>query len=745
MSNLRQDVSEKLPSEPIREQLDRILRSTAFRDAQRSSRLLRFLVEETLAGRGLALKEFTLGADALDRGPSFDPRTDPIARVEASRLRTRLELYYSKEGLNDPLRIVLPRGGYVPQFQSAPSASATEPRRLSALNAAVFGALAGIAVAVGVGVLLKDRVGGGAPPGLRQSMQLEVSLGMDGLSIGSEVGPDMALTPDAAELVFVGRESDGGTRLFARSLRTLTTRELPGTFGARGPFVSPDGNWVAYWAAGVLRKARIDGTGSPTTVCDASDLLGGTWADDGSIIAALSTTELSRIDPISGRRTVLLQDPSMSSRLLWPQALRGGEAVVFTHILGPVSGSTIEVFKPGTGERRVLVRGGFYGRYISSGHLIYSSRGTVFAVKLDLQELRVQGAAVPVLREVAYSPTFGNAQIDVAIDGTAVYRRAVAGSDFQLAWVDVTGKSHGLSDHTGPYLWLRLSPDGGRIAFTLQESDHYDLWIQNIQDASRKRLAEGDRHDISSPVWTSDGKYLLYGTRDGIDRVEVDGSRSGRLLSRSEQTAVVPWSISSDGRRLAYYQMGTNTGFDLWTAPIEVSVSGVRSGGPQVFRQTRAFEVYPAFSPDGHWLAYGSNESGNWEVYVRAYPDNGTQVQISGGDGRIPTWSRAGHELLYETDSHRIMAVHYSVEHGTFSPGPPRPWTPIQLGDTGVIANYDLRSDGKSLVALMPSVRTPLIANQFILVTNFSDEVRRRLAESAAPKSTNQPLSHEGP
>ena len=721
-------------SESVSEQLERILRGAAFQDARRSSRLLRFLVEETLAGRGAALKEFTLGVDALDRGPAFDPRTDPIARVEASRLRSRLELYYANEGAQDPVRIVLPKGGYVPQFlsQSAPSSSATKLRRLSRRSAALLGAVVGVAVSAGIGVLFKDRSVGRVPDPLRPSMQLEVGLSADALSIGSEVGPDMALTADASELVFVGRRSDGGTRLFARNLRNLVTRELPGTFGARGPFLSPDGQWVAYWADGALRKVRIDGTGAPTVICEAPDLLGGAWAENGTIIAALSTAALSRIDPVSGRRAVLLQDPTLASRLQWPQSLRTGDAVLFTHIIGPVSSANIEVFEPRTGTRKVLVRGGLFGRYLPSGHLVYLSRGTLFGVGFDLQSLSVQGTAVPVLRDVAYSPTFGYAQFDFAADGTAVYRRAVAGDDFRLAWLDARGESRQLSDHSGRYAWLRLSPDGRRIAFTLQESDHYDLWVQDVEGAARKRIASGERHDITSPVWTPDGKYLLYGTNQGIDWADVEGSRSGRLLAQVGQAVVVPWSISGDGKRLAYYAMGVGTGFDLWIAPMDISSSGVRGAQPQVFRRTRAFEVYPTFSPDGHWLAYGSNESGRWEVYVRSYPDDGRQTQVSNGAGRIPVWSRAGHDLLYETDDHHIMAVHYSVDDHRFVAAPPLRWTPAQLGDTGVIANYDLRADGAFLAALMPSVPTPA-ANQFILVTNFPDEIQRRLTESAPP------------
>jgi serine/threonine-protein kinase len=190
----------------------------------------------------------------------------------------------------------------------------------------------------------------------------------------------------------------------------------------------------------------------------------------------------------------------------------------------------------------------------------------------------------------------------------------------------------------------------------------------------------------------------------------------------------IPWSFTPDGRRLAYYAMSEDTALDLWTVPVEVTASGLRAGTSEPFRRTPAFEVYPAFSPDGRWIAYGSNESGSWEVYVRAFPDSGRQVQVSVHGGRIPAWSPATNELLYETDDHRVMAATYAVEQGEFVPAAPRPWSTMRLGDTGVIANFDVGTDGRSIAALVPASDEPAPRNLITFVTNIFDEIERRAA-----------------
>jgi eukaryotic-like serine/threonine-protein kinase len=194
----------------------------------------------------------------------------------------------------------------------------------------------------------------------------------------------------------------------------------------------------------------------------------------------------------------------------------------------------------------------------------------------------------------------------------------------------------------------------------------------------------------------------------------------------------VPWSLSPHGGRLAYHQLSPATGFDLWTVPITTSDAGVAAGKPEPFLQTPAYETYPSFSPDGKWIAYGSNESGSWEVYVRAFPDGGKKVQVSAGGGRISFWSRSGRELLYRTDDQRIMAATYTTRGGSFLVQKLRQWPQSRLADTGVLSNLDLAPDGR-MVVLTPATNPDnrQAGNHATFMLNFFDEVQRRIHQIA--------------
>jgi len=192
-------------------------------------------------------------------------------------------------------------------------------------------------------------------------------------------------------------------------------------------------------------------------------------------------------------------------------------------------------------------------------------------------------------------------------------------------------------------------------------------------------------------------------------------------------TAQTPWSIAPDGRHLAYYERTSNTGFDLWTAAISESGDTVSVGAPEPFLRTKAFEVYPSFSPDGRWVAYASNESGAWEIYVRRFPDAGEKVRVSSSGGTVPRWSPNGRELLYRTDAQRIMAVAYKVDNDAFVVGTARPWSSDSLADVGVLPNFDIAPDGERVLALIPAARSDQqTANHVTIMLNFFDEVRRR-------------------
>jgi eukaryotic-like serine/threonine-protein kinase len=716
----------------ILEQLNRVLASSSFEGAGRSKALLKFLVEESVSGKGGALKEYTIGSEALGRGESFDPRTDPIVRAEASRLRGRLERYYATEGRTDPVIIVLPKGSYVPQFQEQkpegrelPTSTRRElSRERNLLWGAAFLVVAALAFAAGILTHWRTR------PSIHQRViQFDVALTSKG-TIGGEVGTAVILSPDGTRVVFIAEGNDGVPHLYARRLEESQVTELPGTEGARVPFFSPDGLWVGFWAAEKLKKTSLEG-GSPIVLCDAADLLGASWGENGQIIASFGGPMLLRIPASGGAPKVILDLSKKSEHPAWPQILPGGNAVLYTAISfsGP-NYATIEALSLTSGETNVLARGGTFGRFLPGSYVTYVNQGTLFAVPFDLKRLQARGSPTPVLEGVSYSSEFGYAELDFSRTGDLVYRKN-SGGQLVVQWVDETGKTEPLLSRPGNYLWPRLSPNGKRLALSVTESGESGLWIYEGPPERFTRLpVPGTPH---LPLWTPDGRFLVLGGAGGLTWLGADGTAKPHMLLPGNAPDVpVSWASSPSGTRLAFHRKGQATGFDLWTVPVHISADGLTAGKPEVFLQTPAFEVYPTFSPDGRWIAYGSNESGSWEVYVRAFPNDGRWVQVSTTGGRIPLWSRTRHELLYRTDDQRIMAAAYEIKNGEFVIRSVRRWSPIRLADTGVLSNLDLGPDGKRMVGLFPAANPEDqdSENHVTFMLNFADEVDRRLASA---------------
>ncbi len=719
-----------VPEAAVREQLERMLASKTFAGSQRASVLLRFVVEETLQGRAASLKEYALGAEALGRGAEFDPRADPIARVEASRLRSRLELYYATEGARDQVAITLPKGGYAPLFTQravaadSPPSQSERPRRslLSRKEPALWFALgAAVAVAtIAIAVTAWRRTA--EPRALEPLVQVDIDLGA-GRALGSEVGNDLALSPDGETLVFVALLPDGSTRLYARQLAELTAVELPGTVGARGPFFSPDGRSIGFWAQGSLKRTLVAG-GSPVPIVTASDLQGASWGENDEIIAALdSTGRLFRV-AVDGGDPIPVFEPAAGTNARWPQHLPGG-AILFTQTRGPTA-SGVHVVQLGDSTSRELLPNGTYGRYLPSGHLLYVDRGTLLAAPFDAATLTLTGTPARVLDGVVASPSFGFAQLAVANDGTLVYQRTRGSGLTRMMWLDGSAAPPVPAvTQPGRYLWPRIAPDGRRVAVALLEDSDYDIWMYDLAAGTRSRItsAEGNQ---GAPVWTPDGRFLVYqsAAEGGIVATRAEAADASRLLLAGADPRV-PWSFTADGTRLAFHQLSSTSGFDLWSAPLTSGAGGLQAGEPALFYGTNVYETYPTFSPDGRWIAYGSNSAGIWEVYVRAFPDDGREVRVSTHGGRIPAWAHGATELLYETNDHQLMVASYTVTNGRFVPSPPRSWSPVVLADTGVLANFDIAPDGRVL-ALLPAGDEPGPAHDHAtLVLNFFDELER--------------------
>jgi Tol biopolymer transport system component len=554
---------------------------------------------------------------------------------------------------------------------------------------------------------------------LRPLVRLDVDLGAD-VSLGSVRGAaDAILSPDGTRIVYVSQN-----RLFTRLLDQPNATELAGTQGPFAPFFSPDGQWVAFFTQGSLKKISVEG-GSAITLCNAPNGRGGSWGEDGNIIAALSTTGvLSRIPSAGGPPTPVTDFQNGEVTLRWPQILPGGKAVLFTAHTATTAfdGANIEVMSLADHSRKTLVRGGTFGRYLPSGHLVYVNRGTLFAVPFDVDRLEVHGTPAPVLDQVGYSAANGWAQLDFSQTGTLIYRSGDAGGGlFTVQWLDAAGKTQPLLAKPDAYQRPSLSPDGNRLVISTS-----DIWVYEWHRDTLTRLTFGSAP--SNPVWSPDGRYILFQAPGGMFWTRSDGSGKPQPLTQSKNRQI-PWSFTPDGKRLAFMEVSPETDYDIWTVALESEGSGLRAGKPEPFLQTPFDERHGSFSPDGRLMAYSSGESGSYQVYVRAFPDKGGKWQISNSGGVYPEWSRDGHELFFRTEDNQIMVASYTVKGDSFVADKPRVWSEKRIANVGISPNYDLAPDGKRIAVLMPieTAEGQKAQSHVIFLENFFDELRRKV------------------
>jgi Tol biopolymer transport system component/DNA-binding winged helix-turn-helix (wHTH) protein len=484
---------------------------------------------------------------------------------------------------------------------------------------------------------------------------------------------DLVLSHNGRMLAFVAPPPrEGGARLWVHGVGASGARLLENTEGASYPFWSPDNKFIAFFADGKLKK--IEAAGGPVEViCDAPIGRGGTWGRDGVIVFARDTgVAIYRVSAAGGEVTLVNGferkiATTMSSR--WPVFLPDGKHFLYSSVdFGTdLRGETgaIYVAALDSREHRRLVMSNSNAAYIPPGYLLFLRNGKLMAQPFDTERLQVTGEAFAVANGVEYLSSVARALFSASGNGTLVYQTGSGATFSQLAWFDREGKQLSTLGAPARYANPRLSPDGKRVAADIDDpqSSNTDIWVFEPNHHVPSRITFDPGQD-EAPLWSHDGRSILWlsdrGGKNSFYVKAYDESGIEKALTASMGVnlsfASAPSDWSSDGRFLLYTDLQEGTVLHLWVMPM----TGDRK--PYRFLSGDAADVEGQFSPDGDCVAYSSNESGRWQVYVAAFPGPGGKYQISTDGGQQPRWRRDGKELFFLSRDRRLMAV--SVKAG---------------------------------------------------------------------------------
>ena len=558
-----------------------------------------------------------------------------------------------------------------------------------------------------------------APSGLRSVKRLTIKLPEGEPLALSKFGPlgigrtAVAISPDGSLLAYVA-ERNGKSQLFLRALSQFEARPIAGSEGASSPFFSPDGGSLGFFSESKLKRVSVQG-GEPVALCEARMPHGGSWGPDDTIVFADSEgLSLSRVSASGGSQQVL---PNKSEdRAFYPQFLPDGKTVLYSinTQYNPDYGQIV-AFSLASGERRVVFEGGANPRYSASGHIVFARAAAILAAPFNLSRLEVTGPAVTLIEGVRIEE-WGAAQFALSSEGTLVYVSGGPAWIGKLAWVDQQGISRPIAAQPQAYGPVSLSPDGQRLAVAIAGATS-DLWVYELARGTFTRLTvEGSNY---RPLWTPDGRRIIYYRITGPNQFQMvwqlaDGSDPAEVLITNMRRPN-PGSWSLDGKLLAFQDYNPETGFDLWMLPME----GDRQ--PIPWLKTKFNEWGPVFSPDHKWIAYISDESGQYEVYVRAYPGPGGKRQISTGGGEEVLWSRDGRTLYYR-EGVKFISVAVQTQPEFRAESPKVMFEGPFLNVPGV--SFDVAPDGKHFLMLEENQKQAP-TTQLNVVLNWFDELKR--------------------
>jgi len=555
-------------------------------------------------------------------------------------------------------------------------------------------------------------------------------------------GPAVVLSPDGSRIAYVASTASNTDQIYVRGLDSSEGTPFEGAIGA-SPFFSPDGQWVGYFGNnGKLEKISVFG-GVPVTICIANSHRGAWWGRDGTIVFTPGvTTSLYRVSANGGTPVAVTHLDAAREEIThrWPQILPDGKSVILTASAdnNNFEHADVEAASLATGKMKVLVENAYFGRYLPTGYLTYVSGGTLFAAPFDAANLKLTGPSRPILQNIGADVTNGSAQLSFSSSGTGIYTLGQAtGAQVVVNLVDMAGKATPLVTKAGDYYSPLFSPDGKYLSLDFESN----VWIYDIARGSLSPLTLS-RPACVTPIWTPDGKRITCFQPDaangaGMNWLPANGSGAMEPLTNSGTVRQIPFSWSPDRKTLAFAQYSGPGGAccEVWT--LSINPDG-RIGKPKPFLpygSTGAGTggIYaPAFSPDGHWLAF-QTLGGLRQVFVVPYPGPGGRWQVSIDGGAFPVWSKTGHELYFVEGSRQeqgaLAAVDYTVEGNSFVASKPRILFRGGFVSRDPYSYYDVAPDGKHFAILASGGGKAPVSAQPTVVLNWFARVERKVAQ----------------
>ena len=566
-----------------------------------------------------------------------------------------------------------------------------------------------------------------APP--KQVVRSTLSLdSAEGIALGAPWWDRLAIAPDGAHLAFIG-QTDG--QVFIRPRNQLRATPIPGSQGAETPFFSPDGAHIGFLSEGHVYIASING-GPPVAVSDTlTGVAGASWGRDGFIyVDGQGSLPLLRVEAKPGATPkwfTTLDTATGEMDHTWPDVLPNGKGVLFTIVFRDKRGanggtsSAIGVADIPSGKHRILINGAIHARYAASGHLVYVTPGkTLMAVPFDQNSMKITGEPFALADRMRLGAN-GAADLAVSQTGTLVYATGGGEGKQELVWVTRDGKEQDVDRNwQGIFFEPALSPDGKRLAVAISTGDVGDVWIRELDRGSNMKLTiQGSAN--AYPTWTPDGRSITYSSNASsaydLWTKQADGSAQA-VLQLHQTRDLVESEWSPDGKWLVFV---TDMG-----GPGVGDILGIRPGVdtiPVPLVATNFQEFTPTISPDGRWLAYCSNESGQYEIWVVPFPNTGAaKWAVSTHGGTEPRWSHSGRELFFRDGAHNLVAQ--AVNSGpTFSLGPATVLFPAAgYAELEEAVQYAVsRDDKRFLMVRSAAATTP---DRFIVVENWFEELK---------------------